>query len=126
MLECPRCFWLQIVKNIKRPQGIFPSLPSGMDQVGTVYTSQGFEFDYMGIIFGNDLVWNKETKSWYAKPENTHDTVVKAKNDELVKHLKNVYRVLLTRAHKGVYVYFVDKDTEEYFKSKAKNLGLNI
>lgn len=33
MLECPRCFYLHIVKNIKRPSGIFPSLPSGMDKI---------------------------------------------------------------------------------------------
>ena len=33
MLECPRCFWLQIVKGIKRPETIFPSLPSGMDKI---------------------------------------------------------------------------------------------
>ena len=33
MLECPRCFWLQIVKKIRRPSGPFPSLPSGMDKV---------------------------------------------------------------------------------------------
>jgi len=32
-LECPRCFYLQIVKGIKRPQGPFPSLPSGMDKI---------------------------------------------------------------------------------------------
>lgn len=31
--ECPRCFWLQFKKGIKRPEGIFPSLPSGMDRV---------------------------------------------------------------------------------------------
>lgn len=31
--ECPRCFWLAFNKNIKRPAGIFPSLPSGMDGV---------------------------------------------------------------------------------------------
>jgi len=30
-LECPRCFWLDKNKNIKRPRGIFPSLPGGMD-----------------------------------------------------------------------------------------------
>ncbi len=29
--ECPRCFWLAIIKKIKRPEGIFPSLPNGMD-----------------------------------------------------------------------------------------------
>src|SRR3989344_4986275 len=33
MLECPRCFWLQLVKKIKRPEGIFPSLPGGMDMI---------------------------------------------------------------------------------------------
>ena len=31
--ECPRCFWLAFNKNIKRPAGIFPSLPSGMDKI---------------------------------------------------------------------------------------------
>lgn len=31
--DCQRCFWLDKVKNIKRPRGIFPSLPSGMDRV---------------------------------------------------------------------------------------------
>ena len=33
MLECPRCFWLQVVKNIKRPETPFPSLPRGMDKI---------------------------------------------------------------------------------------------
>lgn len=36
-LDCPRCFWLHINRNIKRPRGIFPSLPSGMDLVIKAY-----------------------------------------------------------------------------------------
>ena len=32
-LECPRCFWLEKVKKISRPDSIFPSLPSGMDKI---------------------------------------------------------------------------------------------
>ncbi len=31
--DCPRCFWLHFNKNIRRPSGIFPSLPSGMDKI---------------------------------------------------------------------------------------------
>jgi len=31
--ECPRCFWLHFNKGIRRPEGIFPSLPSGMDKI---------------------------------------------------------------------------------------------
>lgn len=93
---------------------------SGMEQVGTVYTAQGFEFDYIGVIFGNDLIYNKKEKKWEAKPKNSYDTAVTRGNDKLVEHFKNVYRVLLSRAHKGVYVYFVDKDTEEFFKSRIE------
>jgi len=31
--DCPRCFWIQFNKGIRRPNGIFPSLPSGMDKI---------------------------------------------------------------------------------------------
>jgi len=90
---------------------------SGMEQVGTIYTAQGFEFDYIAVIFGNDLVFDSVENKWRAVPENSHDTQIKRNNPNLTNHLKNVYRVLLTRAHKGVYIYFMDKDTEKYFKS---------
>ena len=90
---------------------------SGMEQVGTVYTAQGFEFDYIAVIFGNDLVFDSVENKWRAVPENSHDTQIKRNNPNLTNHLKNVYRVLLSRAHKGVYVYFMDKDTEKYFRS---------
>jgi hypothetical protein len=42
---------------------------SGMEQVGTVYTAQGFEFEYMGIIFGGDLIWDKNSQRWESKPK---------------------------------------------------------
>jgi len=32
-LNCPRCFWLEKIKKIKRPSGPFPSLPNGMDRI---------------------------------------------------------------------------------------------
>ena len=90
---------------------------SGMEQVGTVYTSQGMEFDYIAVIFGKDLVYDLEQNKWKAFPENSYDTQVKRNNPALVDHLKNVYRVLMSRAHKGVYVHFMDKDTEKYFRN---------
>ncbi|MBN1869230.1 MAG: DUF2075 domain-containing protein [Candidatus Omnitrophica bacterium] len=91
---------------------------SGMEQVGTVYTSQGFEFDYIGVIFGNDLVYDVKRQEWIAVPENSHDSMVKRNNKELLRHLKSVYRVLMSRAHKGVYIYFMDETTKKYFISR--------
>ncbi|MBI2008975.1 DUF2075 domain-containing protein [Candidatus Saccharibacteria bacterium] len=92
---------------------------SGMEQVGTVYTAQGFEFDYIGVIFGKDLVYRKNI-GWIAQPENSHDSQAKRGNDQFARHLKHVYRVLLSRAHLGVYVYFMDKETEESFRTAIK------
>lgn len=93
---------------------------TGMQQVGTVYTAQGFEFDYIGIIFGPDLVYCLREGGWVARPDKSFDAMVTRRNPNLATHLKSVYRVLLSRAHKGVYVYFMDKETEEYFRSRMQ------
>ena len=93
---------------------------SGMEQVGTVYTAQGFEFDYIGILFSDDLIYDWNINQWKAVPEKSYDLAAKRGNSNFDKHLKNVYRVLMSRAHKGCYVYFKNKDTEEYFRSKIK------
>jgi uncharacterized protein len=95
---------------------------SGMEQVGTVYTAQGFEFDYIGIIFGNDLIYDGEKQQWRSVPQNSHDTQVKRNNPELARHLQNVYRVLMSRAHRGVYVYFMDKESERHFRGALPEL----
>jgi DUF2075 family protein len=93
---------------------------SGMHQVGTVYTAQGFEFDYIGIIWGRDLVYDKEKREWVSKPENSYDTMAKSNNEKFTEHLKSVYRVLMSRAHRGCYIYFMDKDTEEFFRGRIQ------
>src|SRR5712691_259877 len=90
---------------------------SGMEQVGTVYTAQGFEFDYIAVIFGNDLVYDVKKNAWKAVPAHSFDTQVTRGNPDLTEHLKSVYRVLLSRAHKGVYVHFMDQGTRRYFES---------
>lgn len=37
LLECPRCLWLHVNEDLKRPRGIYPSLPDGMDNVFKKY-----------------------------------------------------------------------------------------
>ncbi|RYY29769.1 MAG: DUF2075 domain-containing protein [Chitinophagaceae bacterium] len=92
---------------------------NGVDQIGCVYTAQGFEFDYAGVIFGTDLIYNPNTHSWEGKPENSFDTQVKS-SPNFLDLAKNTYRVLLTRGMKGCYVYFMDKETERFFQSRIE------
>ena len=92
----------------------------GMEQMGTVYTAQGFEFDYIGVIIAPDLKYNFDKQAWEGHPEESYDNVVKRSKDKFTDLVKNTYRVLLSRGMKGCYVYFMDKDTEKYFKSRIE------
>jgi hypothetical protein len=96
--------------------------PKGVNQVGSIYTIQGFEFDYVGVIFGKDLVYDWQNKRWIGQKQFSADPAIKrAKSvEDVTKYVKNVYRTLLTRGMKGVYVYFIDKDTEKFFKSRIE------
>ena len=38
---------------------LWASDPAGFGQVGCVYTAQGFEYDYAGVILGPDFVWRE-------------------------------------------------------------------
>lgn len=95
--------------------------PNGIDQIGCVYNAQGFEFDYVGVIFGNDLVYDFDKQTWRGHAENSEDTVVSRSKDRFLELVKNTYRVLLSRGMKGCYAYFLDKDTERFFKSRIEN-----
>jgi hypothetical protein len=92
----------------------------GVNQVGCIYTAQGFEFDYVGVIFGPDLVYEPEAAEWKGDKTKSHDTVVKRSGDRFTQMVKNTYRVLLTRGMKGCYVYFMDKNTEHFFRSRTE------
>lgn len=73
-LDCPRCFWLDKVKGIKRPRGIFPSLPSGMDREiknhFDIYRSKKSlppelsSSDFAGILLYDDQAQLERWRNW--------------------------------------------------------------
>ncbi len=90
------------------PSNFWASDPNGINQVGCVYTAQGFEFDYVGVIWGRDLRWDPATNDWIGDSSESHDSIVKRSGDRFTDLVKRTYRVLLTRGLKGCYVYFED------------------
>jgi hypothetical protein len=80
--------------------------PRGANQIGCIYTAQGFEFDYAGVIFGPDLIYSPDAGTWKGDKTVSYDKVVKRSGDRFEQMVKNTYRVLLTRGMKGCYVHF--------------------
>ena len=89
---------------------------NGLEQIGCVYTAQGFEFDYGGVIWGPDLAY-REGRGWVGDRKKSFDPAVKrAQDDRFVALVKNTYRVLMTRGLKGCYLYFTDDETRDFFE----------
>lgn len=110
--------------NIKGPRGVGGYLtgelwaidPKGFDQIGCVYTVQGFEYDWNGVIMGPDLVWRKDR--WVANPSGSKDPAMKGVDASNYERLiKNTYKVLFTRGLVGTYVFSVDPETQEHLKN---------
>ncbi|MDB6102764.1 MAG: peptidase [Gammaproteobacteria bacterium] len=92
--------------------------PGGIEQVGCIYTAQGFEVDYIGVLWGKDLVYDFEARTWIGNKKNSRDRTVKQSKTDFLQLVKNTYRVLLSRGMKGCYVCFLDKDTERFVQSR--------
>lgn len=98
--------------------------PEGIKQVGCIYTAQGFEFDYIGVIIGDDLKYNPLTGKLEGNIHATADPMLRRNKDNFDKYVKNIYRVLMSRGMKGCYIYCTDKGTQEYFKKRFSLKGL--
>jgi uncharacterized protein len=89
--------------------------PRGLEQVGCVYTAQGFEFDYVGVIIGPDLSVSPDSERLVGVKTASADAAIQRSGELASDLIRRAYRVLLSRGIEGCYVYFTDKGTREYF-----------
>lgn len=98
--------------------------PDGIKQCGCIYTAQGFEFDYAGVIIGEDLKFDTQTNQIVTDKNNSKDPVLRRNVSEanmtFDQYVRNIYRVLMSRGMKGCYVYICDINLRNYFKSLIK------
>lgn len=101
---------------------------NSVNEVGCIHTSQGLEFDYVGVIIGDDLRYeNNKVITDFKKRAKTDQSLKGIKgmynrnpqlalrvSDEIIK---NTYRTLMTRGMKGCYVYCTNKKLTDYIKS---------
>lgn len=94
--------------------------PLGIEQVGCIYTAQGFEFDYAGVIIGGDLKYDPVSRQIFTDKSACKDPVLRQNRQEATMtfddYVRNIYRVLMSRGMKGCYVYAVDEHLSKYLK----------
>lgn len=95
-------------------------------QAGCIHTTQGLEFDYVGVIIGNDMRYDGEhivtDYKKRAKTDQSLNGLGTYKQEDRTKIadeiIKNTYRTLMTRGQKGCYIYCTDKKLAQYLKRR--------
>ncbi|MBR0396653.1 MAG: DUF2075 domain-containing protein [Eubacterium sp.] len=102
---------------------------TSVNEIGCIHTSQGLEFDYVGVIIGDDLRYeNGSVVTDFTKRARTDQSLkgikklykeapekAEARADEIIR---NTYRTLLTRGMKGCYIYCTDKGLRDYLRDR--------
>ena len=122
----------RLAPGIKRGE-FWATDPSGEGSFGCVYTAQGFDIPTIALLWPCDLLWRNDR--WVGNPkrddikpanrgghplyDNVDKELSKLGSEDVVQFLRNVYRILMTRATARLYVAFMDEETEELFGNLA-------
>jgi DUF2075 family protein/predicted GIY-YIG superfamily endonuclease/SOS-response transcriptional repressor LexA len=93
---------------------------NSVDEVGCIHTTQGYDLNYSGIIFGNEISYDPIKNEILIKEENYFDKNGKQsiKSPEQLKaFIINIYKTIMLRGIKGTYVYVCDPELKKYFES---------
>jgi DUF2075 family protein len=111
--------------------GIYALSDTSVNEAGCIHTTQGLEFDYVGVIMGDDIRYeNGRVVTDFTKRASTdqsvkglkkmykeHPAEAMARADEIIK---NTYRTLMTRGMKGCYIYCTDPGMREYIRERIE------
>lgn len=103
--------------------------PMSVNEAGCIHTCQGLEFDYVGVIIGDDLRYeNDHIVTDYTKRAKTDQSIkginkmAKEEGKEAADKvadsiIKNTYRTLMTRGMKGCYIYCTNNSLKNHIKN---------
>lgn len=104
-------------------------------EAGCIHTAQGLEFDYVGVIIGDDMRFeNGLIITDFTKRAKTDQSLrgIKgiAKKDPEKAHelsdpiIRNTYRTLMTRGQKGCFVFCTDRALQAYLDERLEKVML--
>jgi len=100
-------------------------------EVGCIHTTQGYDLNYTGVIFGEEISFNKKTGEIEIDSKKYHDQYGKkgiTNINELKAFIINIYKTIMYRGIRGTYIYACDENLRNYFKEHISTFikGLRI
>lgn len=93
---------------------------NAFNEVGCIHTTQGYDLNYTGVIFGSEIIFDPATKKIKILAENYYDRNGKQNvrsDEELQAYIINIYKTLMLRGIRGTFVYVCNPELREYFRA---------
>lgn len=92
--------------------------PNAVNEIGCIHTSQGYDLNYVGIIFGREIEWNESQNQFDINLDLYFDKKVKdaTPKDKVEEYIINAYKVMMTRGIKGCYMYACNPGMQKFLK----------
>lgn len=102
---------------------------NAFNEIGCIHTTQGYDLNYTGIIFGKEINYNKLTDRIEVDPKMYFDTYGKVgvnDDEDLKSYIINIYKTLMYRGIKGTFIYASNNALREYFKQHITSFKKEI
>jgi DUF2075 family protein/DNA replication protein DnaC len=93
--------------------------PNAFAEVGCIHTTQGYDLNYTGVIFGREIDYNPATGEIEIDPTYYFDQNGKkgiANIKDLKAYIINIYKTIMYRGIRGTFVYACNKNLRDYLK----------
>lgn len=93
---------------------------NSINEIGCIHTIQGYDLNYAGVIFGNEIKYDPANDKIIIDKSEYHDLQGKTAlkdEDELKEYILNIYRTLMTRGIRGTYVYVCNGKLRDYLRT---------
>ena len=93
--------------------------PNARNEVGCIHTVQGYDLNYIGLIFGYEIDYDFDKETIVINKDMYFDIKGKSSiNNEtdLKDYIVNIYITLMTRGIKGIYMYACNKNFSKYLE----------
>ena len=101
---------------------------NAFSEIGCIHTTQGYDLNYAGVIFGEEISYNKQTGKIEIDPTQYFDVNGKKgiDNADLKAYVINIYKTLLYRGIRGSYIYACDEGLRDYLKLHIKSFNKSL
>lgn len=92
---------------------------NAFNEVGCIHTTQGYDLNYTGVIFGKEITFNELTQEIEINPKLYFDQNGKkgiANKEDLKSYIINIYKTIMYRGIRGTFVYACDINLRNYLK----------